>query len=101
VTAIRVIIGILIATIVAITVLPMLVLLDLVGGGDGWGICPDGLTSCRTSYFTGPELAVGLILLLFLLMFVLRLALHGQRMIDRRNERGMYEQPPSRPDDGY
>jgi len=101
VTAIRVIIGILIAAIVAITLLPMLVLLDLVGGGDGWGICPDGLTSCRTSYFSGPELAVGLMLLLFLLMFVLRLALHGQRMVDRRSERGMYEAPPPPPDQGY
>lgn len=93
-TAIRVTIGGLIATIVAITLLPMLVLLDLVGGGDGWGLCPDGLASCRTSYFSGPELAAGLMLLLFLLMFLLRLALHGQRIVERRKEREMYPGPP-------
>ena len=93
-TAIRVIIGALIATIVAITLLPMLVLLDLVGGGDGWGLCPDGLTSCRTSYFSGPELAAGLMILLFFLLFLLRLALHGQRMVDRRKERETYRSRP-------
>ena len=93
-TAIRIVIGALIALIVAVTLLPMLVLLDLVGGGDGWGICPDGLASCRTSYFSGPELAAGLILLVFLLLFLLRLALHGQRIVDRRKEREMYEPPP-------
>ncbi|MCJ7726932.1 MAG: hypothetical protein MUP76_11175 [Acidimicrobiia bacterium] len=100
-TMMRVIIGALIALIVAITLLPMLVLLDLVGGGDGWGICPDGLSSCRTSYFSGLELAVGLMILLFMLMFVLRLALHGQRMIDSRSERGMYERPPPHSDSRF
>ena len=92
---IRVIIGTVITTIVAVTLLPMLVLLDLVGGGDGWGLCPDGLASCRTSYFSGPELAAGLMTLLFVLLFLLRLALHAQRIVERRKEREMYEPPPS------
>jgi len=91
---IRVIIGTVITTIVAVTLLPMLVLLDLVGGGDGWGLCPDGLASCRTSYFSGPELAAGLMILLFVLLFLLRLALHAQRIVERRKEREMYEPPP-------
>jgi hypothetical protein len=96
VTAIRVVIGSLIAAIVAVTLLPMLVLLDLVGGGDGWGLCSGGLTSCHTSYFSGPELAAGLTLGLFLLLFLLRLALHAQRIVDRRKERELYERsmPP-------
>jgi hypothetical protein len=92
------IVGVLIATIVAVTVLPMLVLLDLVGGGDGWGLCPDGLSSCRTSYFSGLELAAGLMILLFLLLFLLRLALHGQRIVDRRKEGEMYRPPPPPPE---
>ncbi len=98
-TVIRVIVGGLIATIVAITLLPMLVLLDLAGGGDGWGMCPDGLASCHTSYFSGPELAAGLMILVFLLLFLLRLALHGQRIVDRRKEREMYQPPPPAPPD--
>jgi uncharacterized membrane protein len=93
VTAIRVIVGGLIATIVAVTLLPMLVLLDLVGGGDGWGLCADGLASCRVSYFSGPELAAGLMILLFILLFLLRMALHAQRIVDRRKEREMYDSP--------
>ena len=90
-TAIRVVIGALLSAIVAVTLLPMLVLLDLVSGGDGWGMCPDGLASCHTSYFSGPELAAWLTLGLFLLLFLLRLALHGQRIVDRRKERELYE----------
>lgn len=100
VTAIRIVIGAIIATIVAVTLLPMLVLLDLVGGGDGWGLCLDGLASCRLSYFSGPELAAGLMLLLFLLLFLLRLALHGQRMVERRKERDLYDRPPASGTDG-
>ena len=98
-TAIRVVIGSLIAAIVAVTLLPMLVLLDLVGGGDGWGLCPGGLSSCHTSFFSGPELAAGLTLGLFLLLFLLRLALHAQRIVDRRNEGELHETtlPPGPP----
>jgi len=65
-----------------------------VGGGDGWGLCPDGLSSCRTSYFSGPELAAGLMILLFVLVFLLRLALHAQRIVESRKEREMDEPPP-------
>ena len=98
-TAIRVVIGSLIAAIVAVTLLPMLVLLDLVGGGDGWGLCPGGLSSCHTSFFSGPELAAGLTLGLFLLLFLLRLTLHAQRIVDRRNEGELHETtlPPGPP----
>ena len=98
VTVIRVVVGLLITAIVAVTALPMFVLLDLVGGGDGWGLCPDGLASCRTSYFTGVELAAGLMIMLFLLLFLLRLALHGQRIMDRRRERHLYDPPPPAPE---
>jgi uncharacterized membrane protein YhaH (DUF805 family) len=94
VTAIRVVIGVILTTIVAVTLLPMLVLLDLVGGGDGWGLCTDGLASCQTSYFSGPELFTVLVILLFLLLSLLRLALHAQRMIDRRKERELYDTAP-------
>ncbi|MCB2222919.1 MAG: hypothetical protein KQH83_01995 [Actinobacteria bacterium] len=96
-TAIRVVIGALLTLIVAVTLLPMLVLLDLVGGGNGWGLCPDGIASCHASYFAGPELAVALTLVLFLLLFLLRLALHAQRIVERRKERELYDTAPPPP----
>ena len=51
----------------AVALVPMLVLLDLAGGGDGWGLCRGGLTSCRAAYFEGPELLAALAVVLFLL----------------------------------
>lgn len=81
---IRVIIGLLIVAIAAVALVPMLVLIDLVSGGDGWGLCPDGLTSCTSSYFDGPELTAGLCILVFVLLLLLRMALHAQRMAATR-----------------
>jgi hypothetical protein len=91
VTLIRVVIGVVIAAIVAVTLLPLLVLLDLVGGGDAWGLCPEGISSCRTSYFDGPELLAGLVVIVFILLFVLRLALHARRAVDRAKESAVYD----------
>jgi len=83
---VRIIIGALIAAIVAVALVPMLVLVDLVGGGDGWGLCPSGIGGCETSYFTGPELAAGLCILVFVLLLLLRMALHAQRMVVARQQ---------------
>lgn len=43
----------------------MLVIADLAGGGSGWGLCPEGVSTCSTSYFAGPELLLLLLLVLF------------------------------------
>ena len=83
-TAIRIFIGLIVIAIVAVTLIPMLVLLDLAGGGDGWGLCQEGLSSCRTSYFDGPELVAMLFLALFVLLFLLRLAMRARRTADAR-----------------
>jgi hypothetical protein len=91
VTGIRVLIGALITAIVAVALLPLLVLLDLVGGGDAWGLCPEGLGSCRTSYFDGPELLAGLLIIIFILLFALRMALHARRALDRAKESAVYD----------
>jgi uncharacterized RDD family membrane protein YckC len=84
VNGIRVIISLLIVAIAAVALVPMLVLIDLVSGGDGWGLCPEGLASCSTSYFDGPELAAGLSILVFVLLLLLRMALHAQRVAATR-----------------
>ena len=83
----RILVGAIVAAIVVVALVPMFVLLDLVGGGDGWGLCPDGLASCSTSYFDGLELLAALLVTIFLLLLVLRIALHTERLIDGRRTR--------------
>jgi hypothetical protein len=64
-----------------VALVPMLVLIDLAGGGDGWGLCRGGLATCRAAYFEGPELLAGLVVLLFLLLMLLRLAFYLRRRL--------------------
>ncbi|HSQ38394.1 MAG TPA: hypothetical protein VLS92_10930 [Acidimicrobiia bacterium] len=85
--AVRVVIGLIIGAMVGVALMPMLVLLDLAGGGDGWGLCNGGLTSCRAAYFEGPELLAALVVVLFLLLMLLRLALYARRVLEERQER--------------
>ncbi len=68
----------LIVAAVAIGIVPILVLIDLLDGGSGWGICPGGLEQCDKPYSTGAELIVVLSIALFLVLagirFLMRLA---------------------------
>ncbi len=59
-TAIRFVLGALIAAFAVVVALPAIALFDLVLGGSGLGLCPDGLGTCSTSPFAILEL--GLIL---------------------------------------
>ena len=86
VTAIRIVIGVVIAAIVIVALVPMVVLLDLAGGGDGLGLCSGGLASCGTSYFDGPELLGVLVVVLFLLLMMLRSAFHVRSLVEQRRE---------------
>ena len=74
--ALRILLGVLIAIVVAASIVPMLVIADLAGGGTGWGLCPDGISTCTTSYFAGPEL-------LAILLFVLFAAVGGIAICNR------------------
>jgi hypothetical protein len=86
VTAIRILIGVVIASIAGVALVPMLALLDLAGGGDGLGLCTEGLASCRTSYFDGFELLGMLVVVLFLLLMLLRAAFHVRSLIQERRD---------------
>lgn len=86
-TGIRVVIGLIIGGIVFVALMPMFVLVDLAGGGTGLGICPDGLSSCRTSYFDGPELLAGIVVIIFLLVMLLRATVHASRIVEARRRR--------------
>ncbi len=66
---------------VAVAAVPLLVLLDLVGGGTGYGLCPAGLELCDKPYSTGPELAVVLALSLFALVLGMRLLMKLARKL--------------------
>lgn len=85
-TAIRIAIGVIIAAIVAVALIPLIVLLDLASGGDGLGLCVGGIGTCRTSYFDGPELLGVLSVLIFLLLLALRAALHVRALIEERRD---------------
>ena len=61
----RVLIGLLVLVVAAIAAIPLFVVLDLSNDGTGWGLCPDGMSSCSTSYLAGFELIGVLALTLF------------------------------------
>ena len=72
---------VLVVAAVAIGVVPILVLIDLLGGGTGWGLCPGGLELCHKPYSTGAELIVVLTLALFLVVFGIRMLVRLARRL--------------------
>lgn len=69
------------ATAVAIAMVPILVLIDLVGGGTGFGLCPSGLETCERPYSTAAELAVLLTVALALSVLGIRLLMRLARRL--------------------
>lgn len=55
---VRVVLGMLIAVAVVVAAIPAVVLVDLVSGGTGLGLCEDGLSRCTTSAFALAELVI-------------------------------------------
>lgn len=47
---------------IGIAMVPILVLIDLLDGGSGWGLCPAGIEACANPYTTAAEFAVFLTL---------------------------------------
>jgi len=47
---------------IGIAIVPILVMIDLLDGGTGWGLCPAGLQACANPYTTAAEFAVMLTL---------------------------------------
>ncbi|MEX0865675.1 MAG: hypothetical protein WD269_12530 [Acidimicrobiia bacterium] len=81
VLAIRVLVFLLSFTAVAIAVVPIMVMIDLVSGGNGYGLCPGGLEACDRPYTTGAELIVLLTLALFLVVVAIRLLMRLARRL--------------------
>lgn len=66
---------------VAIGIVPILVLIDLLDGGTGFGLCPGGLQLCDKPYSTGAELIVVLSLALFAVLAGIRILMRLARRL--------------------
>jgi hypothetical protein len=66
---------------VAIGVVPILVLIDLLDGGTGFGLCPGGLEFCDKPYSTGAELVIVLSIALFLTVWGIRMLMRFARRL--------------------
>lgn len=81
VSLIRALIVFLGAIAVGIAAIPVLVMIDLLRDGTGFGLCPNGLEACAKPYSTGAEFAVILTLALFLVVFAIRLLMRLARRL--------------------
>jgi hypothetical protein len=67
---------------IVIAMVPILVLIDLLDGGTGWGLCPSGLQACTNPYTTAAEFAViltlGFLATVMGIRLLMRLARHIQ-----------------------
>lgn len=72
---------VLMALAIAIGIVPILVLIDLLDGGSGWGLCPGGLQACDKPYSTGAELILVLTIALFLVVLGIRVLMRLARRL--------------------
>jgi hypothetical protein len=78
----------LIGAAIAVALIPLMVLLDLRRGGTGWGLCPEGLAGCRTSYFDGFELIGWLFVAMFVLLGMIAACVRILRHLEQRGSDG-------------
>jgi hypothetical protein len=66
---------------VALGIVPILILIDLLDGGTGWGLCPAGLELCERPYTTGAELIIFLSIGMFLTVLGIRMLMRLARRL--------------------
>ena len=69
------------AAAIGIALIPILVLIDLLDGGTGWGLCPQGIEACNNPYTTAAEFGILLTLGLFLSVLGIRLLMKLARRL--------------------
>jgi len=74
------------ATAVVIAAVPILVLVNLLDGGTGYGLCPSGLEACENPYSTAAELAVLLTLALAASVLGIRLLMRLARRLQNESQ---------------
>ncbi len=80
----RILILVLVLAALLVAAVPVLILLDLVGGGSGAGLCPEGLDACPLRFTSGPMLAVYLTVALMVDVALIRVASRLLRRLDRQ-----------------
>ena len=79
VAVLRLVVYGLMAVAILIAVVTLLVLLNLVQGGSGFGLCPDGIGTCRNPYTAAPELTLGLTVGLLVVVAAIRILMRLAR----------------------
>ncbi|HEY7704795.1 MAG TPA: hypothetical protein VID03_08220 [Acidimicrobiia bacterium] len=80
----RLLLIVLVLVAVLVAAVPILVLLDLLQGGTGYGLCPGGLESCRNPMTATGELIVILTVALLLVVAMIRAAVKLARQLEAR-----------------
>jgi hypothetical protein len=78
---VRLAVFILVVVAIGIGIVPILVLIDLLDGGTGWGLCPGGLQGCDKPFTTGAELIIVLTIGMFLTVAAIRLLMRVARRL--------------------
>ena len=85
---VKIALGGLVALLAFVIAVPAVVLMDLVLGGTGLGLCPEGLGACSTSMFGAMEL----LLVILVVASVLGVGVAGcLRLLSRRQRVGAVE----------
>jgi hypothetical protein len=79
----RALILILVLAALLIAAIPVLVLLNLLGGGTGFGLCAGGLSACPQSFTSGPALAAYLTVSLLTVVALIRVVTDLLRRVSR------------------
>lgn len=80
-----VLMGLFMLAVAAVGVIPLLIVLDLSTGGTGWGLCPEGMEVCESSYLAGPELIALLAAALFVGVALIAACARGLRALRRHS----------------
>jgi hypothetical protein len=78
---VRLAVFILVVVAIGIGIVPILVLIDLLDGGTGWGLCPGGLQACDKPFTTGAEMITLLTIGMFLTVAAIRLLMRVARRL--------------------
>jgi hypothetical protein len=65
---------------VLIAGIPLVVLVDLVRGGTGLGVCPDGIENCPRPFTAGGEMLIILVIALSIVIAAIRVLMRLARM---------------------
>lgn len=78
---VRLAVFLLVLVAIAIGIVPILVLIDLLDGGTGLGLCPGGLQACDKPFTTGAEMIILLTIGMFLTVAGIRILMRLVRRL--------------------